>query len=140
MLKLYWKEWCIIKKNIFIIVIITILLINIPNFISYAGLYSFDKNKETSTETEVVTFIEIVEVLNQQSGLGRELRNTYKYRLVSEEVFEAYDEVRQYELLFIKSPDIKSIKVKWPITTYKDGDKTIKFVSGKGEIIEKYEE
>jgi hypothetical protein len=34
---------------------------------------------------------------------------------------------------------VKSIKVKLPITTYKDGDKKIEFISGKGEVLKIFE-
>ncbi|KPL57964.1 hypothetical protein [Rossellomorea vietnamensis] len=46
------------------------------------------------------------------------------------------DEASTYEILFMDNDQITSLKVELPITTYDDGDKSIEFISGKGEVLE----
>jgi hypothetical protein len=127
------------KKTVSIVVgvfILMILLANIPNIIAYTAFYSYDKNKEITTETRVVTFGEIFETLHQQRGLSQELRHSKKYRLIGDEVQKGLDEAATHEMFLENQSEIHSIKVELPITTYKDDEKTIEFISGKGKVLE----
>ncbi|WP_044022383.1 hypothetical protein [Bacillus sp. SG-1] len=127
------------KKTIYIIAgvfILIIILANVPKIMAYANLYSFDKNKEVTTEERVVSFDEISETLHQQRKLAQELEGTRKYSLIGDEVRKGLDEAIEHQMFLDNHPQVNSIKVKVPITTYKDDNKTIEFISGEGEVLE----
>lgn len=117
-------------------VILIVILANIPNILAHAKLYSFENNKKVETETKVVTFNEIFDILTQQRELEGELKNSTKYSLIGDEVRKGIDEASGYERYLAENKQIKSIKIRIPITTYKDNEKTIEFISGKGEMLE----
>ncbi|MGB7999846.1 MAG: hypothetical protein WCF60_07170 [Anaerobacillus sp.] len=127
-----------IKKIIIILggFILIVILANIPNILAHAKLYSFENNKKVEIETKVVTFNEIFDILTQQRELEEELKNSTKYSLIGVEVRKGIDEASDYERYLAENKQIKSIKIKIPITTYKDNDKTIEFISGKGEMLD----
>ncbi len=118
------------------VVILIVVLANIQSIVAHAKLYSFDKNKKVTTETKVITFDEILETLHQQRGLAQELRHSKIYSLIGDEVQKGLDDASDYELILNKHPTINSMKVELPIITYKDDNRTIEFISGKGEILE----
>ncbi len=127
------------KKTVSIIlgvVVLVVILVNIPNILAQAKLYSFNNNKEVTTETRAITFDEIFETLHQQRKLAEELRYSGTYALIADEVQKGLDDASDYEVLLRKHPKINSIKVELPIITYKDNDRTIEFISGKGEVLE----
>ncbi|MGG1686886.1 hypothetical protein [Pseudalkalibacillus sp. NRS-1564] len=117
-------------------VILIVILANISNILAHAKLYSFENNKNVETETKVVTFNEIFDILTEQRELEEELKTSTKYSLIGDEVRKGIDEASDYERYLAENKQIKSIKIKIPITTYKDHDKTIEFISGKGEMLE----
>ncbi|QST00861.1 hypothetical protein IMZ31_04630 [Pontibacillus sp. ALD_SL1] len=127
------------KKTVSIIVGVVALifiLANIPNIIAQAKLYSYNNNKQVTTETRVITFDEIFETLYQQMKLAQELRGSTKYSLIGDEVRTGLDDAYDYARFLDKHPQINSMKVELPIITYKDDDRTIRFISGKGEVLE----
>ncbi len=117
------------------VIVLIAILINIPNIVAYPKLYSFNNNKEVTTETKIITFDEIYETLHQQRGLAQELENSTKYSLIGDVVRKGLDDASEYVILLRKHPQINSIKVELPIITYKDDNKTIEFISGKGEVL-----
>lgn len=127
------------KKTVSIIVgvvVLVLILANIPNIVAQAKLYSFNHNKQVTTETRVITFDEIFETLHQQRGLADELRHSRTYALIGDEVQKGLDDASDYEVFLRKHPTINSIKVELPIITYKDDERKIKFISGKGKVLE----
>lgn len=127
------------KKTVSIllgVVVLVVILANIQNIVAQARLYSFNNNKQVTTETRVITFDEIFETLHEQRGLAEELRHSRTYTLIGDEVQKGLDEASDYEMILNKYPQISSLKVELPITTYKDDDRTIEFISGKGEVLE----
>ncbi|WP_421385316.1 hypothetical protein ACOJQI_11290 [Bacillus salacetis] len=77
-----------------------------------------------------------MDTLHQQRGLAQELRYSRKYSLIGDEVQKGLDDADDYEMFLNRHPQISSLKVKLPITTYKDEDKSIEFISGKGKVLE----
>ncbi|MGM0846955.1 MAG: hypothetical protein ACQEUT_18505 [Bacillota bacterium] len=124
---------------ILVIIILVFILANIPYIVAQAKLYSFNNKKQVTTETRVITFDEIYETLHHQRGLAEELRHSRTYTLIGDEVQKGLDEATDYEMFLNKHPQISSFKVQLPITTYKDDDRTIEFISGKGEVLEMQE-
>lgn len=127
------------KKTIFIIVgavALVVILANIPNIMAQVKLYSFKHHKQVTTETRVITYDKIFETLHQQRGLAEELRHSRTYALIGAEVQKGLDDASDYEVFLSKHPTIHSIKVELPIVTYKDDERKITFISGKGEVIE----
>ena len=144
---LYWKkqvERSVLRgmKKIFLVlgvIILIAILANLPNIMAHAKLYSFENNKEVTTETKVVNFKEIYEVLYHQRELAAELEDSKVYHLIGDEVRKGADEAGVYEGLLHKNDVTTSIKVKLPIAKYEDDDKTIEFISGEGEVLEIFE-
>ncbi|MEL3970657.1 hypothetical protein AAEO50_00040 [Rossellomorea oryzaecorticis] len=118
------------------VVILIIILANISDIVAHAKLYSFHNNKKETTETKVITFDEIFETLYQQRNLAVELEGSTSYSLIGDEVRKGADDASDYEIFLKKHPQINSIKIELPIITYKDDDRTIEFISGKGEVVE----
>jgi hypothetical protein len=118
------------------VVILIVILANISDIAAHAKLYSFHNNKTVTTETKVITFDEIFETLYQQRNLAEELEGSKIYSLIGDEVRKGADDASDYEIFLEKHRQINSIKVELPITTYKDEDRSIKFISGKGEVLE----
>ncbi len=121
------------------VVILIVILANIPNISSHTKLYSFENNKKVETETKVVTLNEIADILHQQRKLAKELEDSTKYSLIGAEVRKGLDDSTDYNLFLEHNHQVKSIKVNLPITTYKDDDKKIEFISGKGKVLEIFE-
>ncbi|KGP74708.1 hypothetical protein [Pontibacillus yanchengensis] len=127
------------KKTVSIILSIAALifiLANIPNIVAHVKLYSFNANKQVTTETKVLTFDKAFETLYQQRELAQRLEDSTKYSLIGEQVRKGIDDASDYEIFLRKHSQINSIKVELPISTYKDADRTIEFISGKGEVLE----
>jgi hypothetical protein len=118
------------------VVILIVILANITDIVAHTKLYSFNNNKKVTTETKVITFEEIYQTLRQQRGLAQELEDSIKYSLIGDEVRKGLDDASNYEVFLRMHPQINSIKVELPIITYKDDDRTIKFISGKGKVLE----
>jgi hypothetical protein len=118
------------------VVILIVILANITNIVAHTKLYSFNNNKKVTTETKVITFEEIYQTLRQQRGLAQELEDSTKYSLIGDEVRKGLDDASNYEVFLRMHPQINSIKVELPIITYKDDDRTIEFISGKGKVLE----
>ncbi|WP_064094240.1 hypothetical protein [Rossellomorea aquimaris] len=117
------------------VVILILILANLSQIVAHTKLYSFNNNKKVTNETKVITFDEIFQTLYQQMRLAQELRHSMKYSLIGDEVLKGLDDASDYEMFLGENNQIKSIKVKFPITTYKDDDMIIKFISGKGEVL-----
>ncbi|MDO6658749.1 hypothetical protein [Anaerobacillus sp. 1_MG-2023] len=121
------------------VIIIIAILANISNIVAHVKLYSFENNKKVTTETKVVTFNEMYDILHQQRELAKELEGSKEYSLIGDEVRKGLDEASQHEGFLHDNNEVKSIKLKLPITKYKDDDKIIEFISGKGEVLEVFE-
>ena len=121
------------------VVILIVILANISDIIAHAKLYGFEQNKKVTTETKVITFREIFESLYEQREVARELEGSILYSLIGDEVRRGADEASVYEVFLAHNKQIKSLKVKLPITTYKVDDKTMEYISGKGEVLEVFE-
>ncbi|MHA7138585.1 hypothetical protein ACRTEV_15215 [Rossellomorea arthrocnemi] len=129
------------KLNIILSVILLVaILANLHTIIASVKLYSFEHDKKDVTGTKVITFREIFEMLYQQRELAAELEDSITYSLIGEEVRKGADEASDYERFLSHNDHITSLKVKLPITTYKDDDKTIEFISGKGKVLEIFED
>ena len=122
---------------LFIILVITISA-NIPNIMAHAKYYSFEHNKKVTTETKVVNADDLWHLVFPQSVLAEKLEHTKKYSLIVKEMRKNFDELNNERNMILKTPEVK-VKITFPITTYKDKDRTIRFVSGKAEILEVYE-
>ncbi|MGR3763282.1 hypothetical protein [Rossellomorea sp. NS-SX7] len=118
------------------VVILIVISANITTIVAHIKLYSFNNNKKVTTETKVLTFEEIFETLHQQRNLAKKLEGSKEYSLIGDKVRKGADDASDYEIFLRKHPNINSIKVKVPIIIYKDDDKTIEFISGKGEVLE----
>ncbi|MGA9288603.1 MAG: hypothetical protein WBV93_09700 [Anaerobacillus sp.] len=118
------------------VVILIVILANMQSIVAHTKLYSFNNNKKVSTEIKIVTFEEIFESLYQQMELASELEDSTTYSLIGDEVRKGLDDASDYERFLHNHPSINSFKVELPITTYKDEDRTIEFISGKGELLE----
>ena len=119
--------------------IIIAILANISNIAAHVKLYSFENNKKVTTETKVVTFNEMYDILHQQRELAKELEGSKEYSLIGDEVRKGLDEASQHEGFLHDNNEVKSIKLRLPITKYKDDEKIIEFISGKGEVLEVFE-
>ncbi|MBO8164186.1 MAG: hypothetical protein H0Z34_10760 [Brevibacillus sp.] len=115
--------------------LLVIFFITLPTIQSYLTKASFDKKKEVVTETIVVSSDELFAIAYKQLNLAQKLDSSTKYSLVADEVRDGYEEVTLMYHYLYKHPDIESIKVELPITRYQDNNKTIEFISGKGNII-----
>ncbi|KPL60978.1 hypothetical protein [Rossellomorea vietnamensis] len=122
------------------VIILIVILANISDIIAHAKLYGFEQNKSVTTETKVVTFREIFETLYEQREVARELEDSIIYSLIGDEVRKGADEASVYEIFLDQNKQIESLKINLPITKYEDGDKTIEFISGKGEVLEVFED
>ncbi|MBH9966757.1 hypothetical protein [[Bacillus] enclensis] len=122
------------------VVILIGVLTNITHIVALTKLYSFNQHKKVTTETRVITFEDIFETLHQQRGLAEELRHSKVNSLIGEEVQKGLDDASDYEMFLRKHPQINTIKVELPIVTYKDDDRTIEFISGKGKVLEVLED
>ncbi|MFL8937659.1 hypothetical protein ACKA06_12770 [Rossellomorea oryzaecorticis] len=122
------------------VVILIVVLANITHIVAHTKLYSFNQHKKITTETRVITFEDIFETLHQQRGLAEELRHSKVNSLIGEEVQKGLDDASDYEMFLRKHPQINTIKVELPIVTYKDDDRTIEFISGKGKVLEVLED
>lgn len=118
------------------VVILIVILANISDIIAHAKLYTFEQNENVTTETKVVTFREIFEILYAQREKAKELEDSIIYSLIGDEVRRGADEASVYEVFLALNQQIQSLKIRLPITTYKDDDNTIEFISRKGEALE----
>ncbi|RLQ93658.1 hypothetical protein [Falsibacillus albus] len=117
------------------IALVIIILASISTIMSHVKFYSFEHNKKVTTETKVVNADELWHIIFPQSILAEKLDNSTKYSLIVKEMRKNFNELFDELNMIINSPDVK-VKITYPITTYKDKDQTIRFVSGKAEILE----
>jgi len=126
------KKGFLIFLGIFIVLSI---LIKLPTIIAHIEKYSLDRNKEVTTEIKIVTDHELLDMGMQQMKLTQNLESSIKYSLLGKESRHGLDELwNTYDYLY-DHRDIKSIKIELPITRYKNKNKTIEFISGKGKIL-----
>lgn len=118
------------------VILLVAILANLHTIIASAKWYSFEHNKNVSTENNTITYRDIFERLYQQRKVAAELEDTIVYSKIGDEVRKGADEATDYEILLAHNEQITSLKVKLPITTFTDGDKTIEFISGHGEVLE----
>lgn len=122
------------------VILLVAILANLHTLIASVKLYSFEHNKKVVTETKVITFREVFETLYQQRELAAELEDSIIYSLIGDQVRKGADEASDHERFLSHNDHITSLKVKLPITTYKDDDKTFEFISGKGKVLEIFED
>ncbi len=122
------------------VILLVTILANLHTIIASAKWYSFEHHKEVSTETKTITFREIFEILYQQREVAAELEDSLTYSLIGDEVRKGADDAADYERFLAHNDHITSLKVKLPVTTYQDDNKTIEFISGKGEVLELFED
>lgn len=118
------------------VILLVAILANLHTIIASAKWYSFEHNKNVSTETKTITYRDMFERLYQQRKVAAELEDTIVYSRIGDEVRKGADEASDYEILLSHNEQITSLKVKLPITTYTDGDKNLEFISGHGEVLE----
>ncbi|MCA1057495.1 hypothetical protein LCL96_01015 [Rossellomorea aquimaris] len=130
------------KKISFIIgvIILIVILANLHTILEQVKWYSLEDNKKVATETKVVTFPELFDLLHRQRELAAELEDTVTYSLIGDEIRKGADDASDYERFLMHNDSITKIKVRLPITTYQDDDKTLEFISGKGEVIGIFED
>lgn len=124
------------KKTVSLIlgVILLVILINLSSIIAH-----IDHNKQVTTETKVLSYKEIREKYYQQMLLAQKLEGSIKYSLVGNEVRKGYDAV-SYDVDFLHDNQQIKVKIELPITTYKDSNMTINFISGEGYILKIFED
>ncbi len=118
------------------VILFLAILANLHTIIASAKWYSFEHNKIVSTETMIITYDDILERLYHQRKMASELEDSIVYSRIGDEVRKGADDASDYEIVLSHNDHLASLKVKLPITTYKDDDKTIEFISGKGEVLE----
>ncbi|MCA0151053.1 hypothetical protein LCD52_20150 [Rossellomorea vietnamensis] len=118
------------------VILLVAKLANLHTIIASAKWYSFEHNKNVSTETKTITYRDMFERLYQQRKVAAELEDTIVYSRIGDEVRKGADEASDYEILLAHNEQITSLKVKLPITTLTDGDKNLEFISGHGEVLE----
>ncbi|MEW4327009.1 hypothetical protein Q0N12_10065 [Rossellomorea marisflavi] len=128
------------KAVLFIVCIIVLatLAINIPNIIAQAKWYAFERHKDVETVTKTVTLHDLADLLHDQRALAGELQDSSTYSLIGDQVRKGLDEASGHEVFLQQHDDIDSIKIRLPITSYKDKNKAIEFISGEGEVVETY--
>jgi hypothetical protein len=126
-----------VRKPILIVIGITALItliISIPNITSQAKWYAFERHKDVET----VTLHELADMLHDQRALAGELQDSSTYSLIGDQVRKGLDEASRHEVFLQQHDEIDSIKIRLPITSYKDKKKAIEFISGEGEVVETY--
>jgi competence protein ComGC len=124
---------------VLVIIVLITIVINIPNITAQAKWYSFKRHKKVETVTKVVTLHDMADLLHDQRTLAGELQDSSTYSLIGDEVRNGLDEASRHEVFLQQHDEIESIKVRLPVTFYKDKNKTIEFISGEGEVVEEYE-
>jgi hypothetical protein len=130
-----------VRKTILIVIGITALItliISIPNITAQAKWYAFERHKNVDTVTKTVTLHDLADMLHDQRTLAGELQNSSTYSLIGDQVRKGLDEASRHEVFLQQHDEIDSIKIRLPITSYKDKNKTIEFISGEGEVVETY--
>ncbi|WP_226673528.1 hypothetical protein [Rossellomorea aquimaris] len=118
------------------VILLLAILANLHTIIASAKWYSFEQSKIVTTETKIITYDDILERLYHQRKFASELEDTIVYSRIGDEVRKGADDASDYEIVLSHNDHLASLKVKLPITKYKDDDKTIEFISGKGEVLE----
>ncbi|MGG4166279.1 hypothetical protein ABEW00_02175 [Rossellomorea vietnamensis] len=125
---------------VFGVILLVAILANLHTIIASAKWYSFEQNKNVSTQTKTITSRDIFERLYLQREVAAELEDSIVYSRIGDKVRKGADEASSYEILLMDNVQITSLKVELPITTYDDGDKSIEFISGKGKVLEVFED
>ncbi|WP_349408736.1 hypothetical protein [Pseudalkalibacillus sp. SCS-8] len=112
---------------------------NLPSIIANIEKFTLDRNKDVFTEVKVLTEQELLDIAMQQMDSTQELEASMRYSLVGEESRHGLDRLRDAHVILVQNPDIESIKIELPMTRYIKDDKTIEFISGKGKILEVFE-
>lgn len=120
---------------LFAIIVVFVILAKLPTIIPHLEKYSLDRHKETTTEIKVVTDDELLDIGMQQMKSTEKLESSIKYSLVGKESRYGLDKLWDTHEFLLRHPEIKSIKIKLPITKYKNNNKTIEFISDKGKIL-----
>ncbi|MEW4288461.1 hypothetical protein [Rossellomorea marisflavi] len=120
------------------ILVLATLAINIPNITAQAKWYAFERHKDVETVTKTVTLHDLADMLHDQRALAGELQDSSTYSLIGDQVRKGLDEASRHEVFLQQHDDIDSIKIRLPITSYKDKKKAIEFISGEGEVVETY--
>ncbi|WP_345240706.1 hypothetical protein [Pontibacillus salipaludis] len=120
-------------------IILIVTVVSIPTLRAQMKLNAFEDEKQVSNETKVVTFDEFWDLYYTQTELAQELEATTKYSLIAEKVRDGNYKASTISQYLHEHQDLK-VKIEIPITTYKDDNKTITFISGEGEILEVYKD
>ena len=122
------------------VILFLAILANLHTIIASVKWYSFNQNKIVSSETKVITYDDIFERLYHQRKMASELEHSIVYSRIGDEVRKGADEATDYEIFLSHNDHITFLKVRLPVTTYEDGEKSIEFVSGKGEVLQIFED
>ena len=124
------------KKGIvwLIVIIGLIIVVLFPTIKELYTKSNIQRTKEETTVTKTLTKDEIYQLERQQRKLAKQYEKDYTW--IYYEIRDASPKIEfSYDFMY-DHPEYDSIKIKFPVTSYKVNGDIVKFISNEGKIIQ----